>query len=323
MGKVFISDIKPGDRVSAVFLVAGKTRAETRYGKPYLTLQLMDKSGEITGRVWDRAQELSGRFEAGDLIAVKGAAEVYQQEIQLNISDLNRLEVEEINWADFLPSSERQPEEMLDELKGLLEPIRQPQLAKLVNNLFADEEIMAGFCQVPAAKRRHHVYLGGLLEHTLSVVKLATRVAEHYPEADRDLLLVAALLHDMGKIKELTYEGNFDYTDEGRLLGHILLGVELLDSKVKEIEDFSSELTRLLKHMVLSHHGQYEFQSPKRPKTLEALILHHIEDMDGKVNWARQVLAKARKEGKSWTDFDRLMDRFFYAGPPAEEEDEG
>ncbi|MEE8450152.1 MAG: HD domain-containing protein [Thermodesulfobacteriota bacterium] len=323
MAKVFVGDIKEGDRVNAAFLVKGKTRAETRYGKPYLTLQLMDRTGEVTGRVWERAQELSARFENGDLIAVKGTAEIYQQEIQLNISDLERCEDEGISWADFLPSAPREPEEMLNELRQLFEPVQRPALVKLVHALFADKEIISGFCQVPAAKRRHHVYLGGLLEHTLSVVKLAARVAEHYPEVDRDLLLVGALLHDLGKIKELTYARGFDYTDEGRLLGHIILGVELVEDKINEIEGFPAELCLLLKHMLLSHHGLYEYQSPKKPKTLEALVLHHIEDMDGKVNWTRQILTKAKREGKRWTSFDRLTDRFFYAGAPSEEGDEG
>lgn len=325
MAKSSVAEISPGDQVAGQFLVKGKTLGETRYGKPYLTVRLADKSGEIRGRVWENAREIAASFEKGDVVAIRAMAEVYQEEIQLNISVINKCLPEEVNLADFLPAAERPSEEMLAELKEVLGTITNPYLKGLVAAFFEDEEFLSGFSRCPAAKARHHVYLGGLLEHTLSVVKLAVKVSEHYTEADRDLLVASAFLHDLGKIKELSYTGPFDYTDEGRLLGHILMGVELADAKMKVIPDFPLSVALEIKHMILSHHGQYEFQSPKKPKTLEALILHHIEDMDGKVNDARQRLAKAREEGKAWTDYDRNMGRFWYAGPPPppEEEDEG
>lgn len=324
MPRVSVAEIKPGDQITSTFLVKTKSLGETRFGKPYLSLTLSDNSGVITARVWEDARAMGQLFQKGDLVTVKATADTYQGEVQLSISQLKRCQETEVDLADYLPTSARDPKEMLNELKEMAAGVENPHLFKLLESFLSDDQIVAGLLKAPAAKGRHHVYLGGLLEHTLSVAKLVMAVAEHYPQVNRDLLLVGAILHDTGKIRELTYRGPFDYSDEGRLLGHILMGIEMVESKLRELGGFPVELALLVKHMILSHHGQYQFQSPVLPQTLEALVLHHVENMDAQIDQADNLLAEARKEGRSWTDFDKLMGRFFYLGKLHQEgEDEG
>ena len=318
MPRVSVADIKPGDQVTSTFLVKTKSLGETRDGKPYLTLTLADNSGVTMARVWEDSMATCQPFQQGDLVTVKARADVYQGKAQLIIFQLNRCEEAEVDLADYLPVSDREPKEMLKELKELVAQVRNPDLLKLLESFFSDEQIVAGLLKAPAAKGRHHVHLGGLLEHTLSVAKLTIVVAEHYPQVDQDLLLAGAILHDIGKVRELTYRG--EYTDEGRLLGHILMGIEMVESKLRELEGFPVELALLVKHMLLSHHGQYQFQSPVLPQILEALVLHHIENMDAQIDQAETLIAAARKEGRTWTEFDKLMGRFFYLAKPRPEE---
>lgn len=320
MKTIFVDQIRERDWVDSVFLVREKITAMAKNGKPYLTLKLMDKSGEIEGRVWDRVEQFSDLFERDDFIQVVGKTSVYLGKMQLVIQDISPVSEKNIDLADFLPVSPRPVAEMIDELRAVVTSLTNPSLRTLMESLVSDEEFMRSYCKAPAAKAMHHVYLGGLLEHSLAIVALTDDVSKRYPELDRDLLVVGALLHDVGKIIELDYGRSFDYTDAGKLLGHIVLGVEIIEARIRTLPDFQPEVALLLKHLILSHHGQYEYGSPKRPKTIEAVILNYLDDLDSKINGIRTHIAKEPDSEKSWTAYHRLYDRYFFKGFPTEQD---
>jgi len=312
LGKMYVSDIRDRSQVDSQFLVKEKIMAMAKNGKPYLTLKLMDKTGEVEGKVWDNVDELAAAFAKDDFIAVRSKATVYLGKMQLVIGDLRRIPDEDVVLADFLPESGRDVTEMTEELATLVATMHNAYLKRLLAAFFDDPELIALYCCAPAAKGMHHVYLGGLLEHSLAVARLVDSIVPLYEGVDRDLLIAGALLHDVGKVREMTYSRSFDYTDEGKLLGHITIGVEMVQEKVAAIEGFPRELVMLLKHMLLSHHGQYEFGSPKRPKTVEATILNYLDDLDSKINGIRSHIAREVDANARWTSYHRLYDRYFY-----------
>lgn len=312
MNKVYVSSIKDRDQLESVFLVKDKIMAMAKNGKPYMTLKLMDKTGEIEGRVWDNVDELSAIFERDDFIAIRCKASVYLGKMQLVISELVRVPDERVQLADFLPESDRSVAEMEQELAALLASFTDPHLKALMDAFFGDAELMALYRIAPAAKGMHHVYLGGLLEHSLAVARLVDVIIPLYGGLNRDLLVAGALLHDVGKVREMTYQRSFDYTDEGKLLGHITIGVEMVQERIAAIPGFPAELGMLLKHMLLSHHGQYEYGSPKRPKTVEATILNYLDDLDSKINGIRTHLRKETESQSRWSSYHRLYDRYFF-----------
>lgn len=314
MKKIFIEQIRERDRVESVFLVRDKTTAMAKNGKPYMTLKLMDRSGEVEGRIWDRVDEFSGVFEKDDFILVSAKASVYLGKMQLIVQDLEKVPEQSLNLADFLPVSSRSLDEMRVELDRLLDSLSDPHIEGLLRAFFDDPDFYARYRRCPAAKGMHHVYLGGLLEHSLAVSALACDIAERYPQVDRDLLISGALLHDVGKVEELAYARSFDYTDEGKLLGHIVIGVQMIEDRVRQFPDFPQELAMMIKHLLLSHHGQYEFGSPKRPKFLEAVILNFIDDLDSKINGVLSHIAREPDMDQPWTGYHRLYDRYFYKG---------
>ncbi len=308
----WICDIRKEDQISGKYLVKEKWLRTTRRGEPYLSIVLADKTGEIEARVWDRAEEFSKAFEEGEVVQVEGQVGSYKDQIQVNVTTIMRTS-DKIDPQIFVESSPRDCDEMFAALKGLLKRIKNQPLRRLIERFFGDREFVHRFKRAPAAKNFHHSYLGGLLEHTLSVCEMAVRVAEHYPQLDRDLLLAGAFLHDVGKIRELSYSLLIDYTDEGRLLGHLALGAQMVDEKISEIKDFPKDTSILLKHLILSHHGEFEFGSPKRPKFLEAFALHLIDDLDAKLNGLSRFMEKDKSDG-AWTEFNRLFGRYFLKG---------
>ena len=310
---IFIKDIHAGDKITDTFLVKEKNLAFSQKGNPYLNLRLADKTGELDGRVWENAIEINGRFQKGDMIRIQARAVSYREAIQLSIFDFTVVEDNAVNPADFSASSKYDIEEMFVSLLACVETIESPPLKKLLDLMFGDREIAQAFRQAPAAKGFHHAYIGGLLEHTLSVTRILDALANHYGNVNRDLLLTGGILHDIGKITELSYKRTIDYTDKGRLVGHIVLGVELLDRKILLIDDFPDQLALELRHILLSHHGVLEYGSPKRPKTLEALIINFADDLDAKVN-AFQEFINDSDDDSSWTPFHRLLERFIYKG---------
>ncbi|MGK2944570.1 MAG: 3'-5' exoribonuclease YhaM family protein [Desulfuromonadales bacterium] len=324
MKKVFVKDIQERDLIATPFLVRDKIIAMAKNGRPYMTLKLMDCTGEVEGRIWDRVDELSVRFNKDDFVQVTGKASVYMGKMQLILQDLERIEESAVELSDFLPVSMRPVAEMVSELKTVVEGLIDPNLRNLMQTFLADEAFMAGYTRAPAAKAMHHVYLGGLLEHSLAVAVLANDITQRYPDLNRDLLVVGALLHDVGKVAELRYQRSFEYTDAGKLLGHIMIGVELVEEKLRTLQSFPLELAIHLKHLLLSHHGQYEYGSPKRPKTMEAVILNFLDDLDSKINGVRTHINREPDRESSWTQYHRLYDRYFFKGgtekPAAEPE---
>jgi len=317
---IYVEDIRAGDRVSDLFLVTEKNMAISQKGNPYLNLKLRDKTGEVDGRVWDRAAEMNDTFRAGDIIQIQSQAVSFRNVIQLSISKISVADDPAVTPADYLPSSASDTSEMFKALMEIIRTIQNPHLKTLLDLIFGDEKTADAFRKAPAAKGFHHAYIGGLLEHTLSVTQLLDLVTPHYPQVNRDLAITGGILHDIGKIHELSFDGTMNYTDEGRLVGHIVLAVEFVDAKIAAIEDFPRQLALELRHILLSHHGVLEFGSPKRPKTLEALIVNFIDDLDAKTN-AFSEFMKAPGNETNWTPYHRLLERFIYKGQPPESED--
>ena len=309
---IFVRDIKSGDKVGDYFLVAEKNLAFSQKGAPYLNVRLKDKTGELDGKVWDNAREWDKVFKKGDIVRLEARSANYKNAIQLSITDLKKAADEDITLSDYLPAARKDGEEMLADLMGIVESMGNPHLKALLYAFFHDEEIAALFKKAPAAKGFHHVYLGGLLEHTLSVTRLLDLACAHYNGIDRDLLLAGGILHDVGKIYEFSYGRIIEYSDEGRLLGHIVMGVEMMDRRIAALEDFPAHLAMKLRHIVLSHHGDLEYGSPKRPKTVEALVVHFMDDLDAKVNAFQEYIAAAPDEESNWTPYHRLFERFIY-----------
>jgi 3'-5' exoribonuclease len=309
---LWVKNISENDSVNGCYLVKEKKSGTTRRGDLFLTITLADRTGEMEAKVWERAGELSPLFQEGDIIEVDGNAVSYRGRIQITISGLT-LANEKSDPEIFFEASPLDASEMIVSLRELLKGIKDVHLKGLLDRFLNDQEFVSVFKKAPAAKNFHHSYVGGLLEHTLSVCRMAEKVAAHYPILDSDLLLTSAFLHDIGKIKELEFDRRIDYTDQGRLLGHVVLGAGMLDEKLRELRGFPLDLAVRLKHLILSHHGQYEFGSPKRPKFLEAFALHLIDDLDAKMNGLARYMEKDRQEG-IWTDFNRLFERYFLKG---------
>jgi 3'-5' exoribonuclease len=317
MKSLYAADIRENQLVDAMFLVASKNHGVTKGGSSYLTLKLLDRSGEIEGRVWDRADDLARGFDKNDFVRVRGQATLYQGRIQIRVQDVIRVEESKVASEDFLPKSANDPEGMLAELQTILRGIKNPHLLALAEACFADDELMRLLKQAPGAKTIHHPYLSGLLEHTLSLLKLILKVVENYRGVDVDLLLIGGFLHDIGKIYEFSFDRALDYTDAGQLLGHLVMEVELVTRKIETIPEFPADLALLVKHMLVSHHGAYEFGSPKLPQTLEAVILHSLDDLDGKIQAIQNMPEK--EPGSKWTAFHRAYGRSFYKSKTEEE----
>ncbi|MBM4271354.1 MAG: HD domain-containing protein [Deltaproteobacteria bacterium] len=314
MKTVFVRDIKAGEKVSDAFLVAEKNLAYSQKGSPYLNVRLRDRTGEIEGKIWENALEWDRIFKKGDIVTVQSKAANFKNTIQLSIVDVMKLEDYEVDITDYLPAAKENIDEMFSSLMSFIDKIDTPCLKSLLESFFSDQEVTALFKRAPAAKGFHHVYLGGLLEHTLSVTRLLEWVAGHYQGINRDLLITGGILHDIGKIYEFSYHRVFDYSDEGRLVGHIIMGVEMLDKKIAAVENFPEKLAVELRHLILSHHGSQEFGSPKRPKTLEAQIVHSVDDLDAKVNAFQSFIEESGDDESKWTPFHKLLERFIYKG---------
>lgn len=238
----------------------------------------------------------------------------YRGSLQVVVKDMLKVPDDAVDATDFLPATSRDVGKMFDRLREMTGRMQNVHLKRLFDVFWADSDFVAAYTRAPAAKLMHHAYLGGLLEHTLSMAVLAEMIAGHYSGVDRDLLLAGVILHDVGKTRELDYARRIDYTDEGRLLSHIVIGLSLLDEKLRQVPDMPPEQVHLLKHMIVSHHGERQFGSPEPPKTIEAVLLNYIDEMDSRVNSIREYVAKDPSDG-SWTPYHRLLERHFYKGP--------
>lgn len=318
--QVFIEELAEGDRFDELFLVKSARIAETRAGKPYLVLTVMDKSGELGGPVWDNAEELQPICQEGQFVRIIGMVQSYREKLQLKVDRLAAIDKDMVDPADFMPASVHDLGRMADELQQLVRTVENPFLKKLLNVFFKKEPYWSKFQVAPAAKGIHHAYVGGLLEHSLSVAKLADAMAFHYQGVDRSLLLTGALLHDIGKLEELESElGVVSYTDRGRLKGHLVIGSEMIGEAVRRVKDFPADLLEKVQHMILSHHGRMEFGSPTVPMTVEAFILSTIDDLDAKMNLMEQLRRKQDGMECSWTEYQRTLERYLYLNGLEEE----
>lgn len=312
--EIYLKDIKQGDKVASTFLAAEKNMAFSIKGAPYLNVRLKDKTGELDGKVWDNAMELDQQFKKGDIIYIEGKAANYKNAIQISIVKVQKSAPEDIDPTDYLPAAKADIDVMFNELLVFIENIEDRPLKELLQSFFHDAPTAELFKRAPAAKGFHHMYLGGLLEHTLSVVRLLEKAAAHYPALKKDILIAGGILHDIGKIYEFSYDSIIDYSDEGRLIGHIVLGVQMTDKKIADIADFPPPTAMELRHIILSHHGEFEFGSPKRPKTLEALVVHYIDDLDAKFNAFQTFMTDAGGGDSGWTTYNRFLERFLFKG---------
>lgn len=309
---VYLKDIKQGDKVASSFLVTEKNMAFSQKGSPYLTVRLKDKTGEMECKVWENAVEFDKVFKKGDIVFIEGRAASYKNSLQISILSIKNIPRQDSDPADYLPTAKTDVKTMFSDLLALAGKVNNRHLQALLNAFLQEEETAVRFQRAPAAKGFHHTYLGGLLEHTLSVVRLLEKVADHYPVLDRDMLITGGILHDIGKIYEFSFESIIDYSDEGRLIGHIVMGVEMIDQKIAAINGFPPQLAMELRHIILSHHGEFEFGSPKRPKTLEALVVHYIDDLDAKFNAFQTFMDDSSNPDSDWTAYHRFLERFLY-----------
>jgi 3'-5' exoribonuclease len=316
----WIKDIKEDNHVHGRYLVKVKKTGQTKNGDPFIGITLSDRTGDVESRVWENALELASLFNEGDVLEVEGHATLYKNRIQLVLSNLKV--VNEEDPAIFLESAPGDIDEMMGSLRKIIAKIKDSHLKILSNRFLSDRNFMELFKKAPASKNFHHNYIGGLLEHTLSVCQMSLRVTEQYPNLDKDLMITGAFLHDIGKVREFRYDTWIEYSDEGRLLGHLVQGTAMVDEKLAGIKNFPHDIAFRLKHIILSHHGEYEFGSPKRPKFLEAFALHLIDDLDAKINGLRRFMEKDMKEG-AWTDFNRMFDRYFLKDRPSPVKEDG
>ena len=318
----YIEDLQENERVDAFYLVQSKeVRTKKNSGEPYLSLILSDRTGSIETKMWDGVEAIADLFDKDDFVKVRATVQLYRDKPQLVVHKLRRAEDGEIDLDDFIPHTKQDIGEMWATLRANVEAFENPHLKALLLAFLDDPEFADRFKIAPAAKTLHHGFIGGLLEHVSSLMRLAKLVASNYDYLDVELLQTGVVLHDMGKLDELTYERTFGYSSDGQLLGHITICLQWIDRKCAALPDFPPRLKRLIEHMVLSHHGRYEFGSPKLPMFPEALALSYIDDLDSKLESMRASLVNETSEGVEWTRYNSSLERSlvnpveFLAGP--------
>jgi 3'-5' exoribonuclease len=303
MKDIYIADLagfEEGKLFDSFFLVLAKQQRTTKNNKPYLNLILGDKTGQLEGRVWELSDPRIARdFERGDIVKARGSASRFDDRLQMKIDQLRKAAPGEADKTDLLPATTSDVDDLWRQLMGCVESFTEPHLKLLLTTLLNDPQLAQAYREAPAARQLHHAWLGGLLEHVVSLLKLADRVVPNYPMLHRDLLLTGVILHDIGKLRELSWEVGFEYTVEGTLLGHIQMGIELVEKTIDSLPDFPPRLRTLVLHMILSHHGKLEFGSPKLPMIPEALVLNFVDDLDAKMQAMASEFEKSAREGKA------------------------
>jgi 3'-5' exoribonuclease len=295
--------------VTSTFVVVAKQIKPKKTGEPYLALTLGDRSGQLEAKMWDNVEEVLEAFEQDDFLKVKGLINKYKQRFQLTIHKLRKLGDSEIEFADYLPKTTKDIDELWRTLSDFVSGFQNQYLKTLVQAFMADPEIAAAYRNAPAAKTLHHAYIGGLLDHVVSLFRSCDLISRNYPRINRDLLLTGAFLHDIGKIHELTYNRSFSYTTKGQLLGHLIIELEMLQAKLIQVPGFPEELKTLVEHLIISHHGQYDFGSPKLPMFPEALMLHYLDDLDSKMEAMRAHFERESTLDGPWTSYNASLGR--------------
>jgi len=295
--------------ITSTFVVVAKQIKPKKTGEPYLALTLGDRSGQVEAKMWDNVEEVLEAFEQDDFLKVKGLINKYKNRFQLTIHKLRKLGESEIDFADYLPKTTKDIDQLWQTLGNFVATIQNPHLKSLVQAFMADPEIVAAYRNAPAAKTLHHAYIGGLLDHVVSLFRSCDLICRNYPQVNRDLLFTGAFLHDIGKIHELTYNRSFTYTNRGQLLGHMIIELEMLQAKLALVPGFPDELKTLIEHLIISHHGEYEFGSPKLPMFPEALMLHYLDDLDSKMEAMRAQFEREAGLDSPWTSYNASLGR--------------
>ena len=295
--------------ITSTFVVVSKQVKPKKTGEPYLALTLGDRTGQIEAKMWDNVEDALDAFEQDDFLKVKGLLNRYKNRFQITIHKLRRLGESEIDFADYLPKTTKDIGELWQTLAGFVEGFQNPHLKALVQSFMADPEIAEAYRNAPAAKTLHHAYIGGLLDHVVSLFRSCDLICRNYPQINRDLLLTGAFFHDIGKIHELTYNRAFSYTTRGQLLGHMIIELEMLQAKLALLPDFPDALKTLVEHLIISHHGQYDFGSPKLPMFPEALMLHYLDDLDSKMESMRAHFEREADTENAWTSYNSSLGR--------------
>ena len=319
MSRMFVNSLQDGETVEEVYLLADRQLRANRNGDTYFLGQLRDRTGQISGLLWNVSESTVSHINAGDYVRVKGKVQLFQGNIQMILTRIDAASDENINAEDFIPQSNSDVVAQFEKLQEILLGIGDPELRELMQLFLSDDEIVQGLKTAPAGIRLHHAYHGGLLDHIVNLSETASRLTDLYPNVDFDLLLAGILLHDLGKIRELSYDASFLYTDEGQLIGHLIIGIEMLGEKISEYEQkngasFSEEKALRLKHMIISHHGSYEFGSPKLPMTPEAIALHHLDNLDAKTNEFQSLIDADPNAASNWTPYQPNMQRKVFKG---------
>jgi 3'-5' exoribonuclease len=295
--------------ITSNFVVVTKQIKPKKTGEPYLALTLGDRSGQLEAKMWDNVEEVLNAFEQDDFLKIKGLVNKYKNRFQLTIHKLRKLGESEIEFSEYLPKTTKNIDELWQTVTGFVASFQNPYLKSLVQAFMSDPEIAAAYRNAPAAKTLHHAYIGGLLDHVVSLFRSCDLVCRNYPLVNRDLLLTGAFLHDIGKIHELAYNRSFSYTTRGQLLGHMVIELEMLQAKLALVPDFPVELKTLLEHLIISHHGEYEFGSPKLPMFPEALLLHYMDDLDSKMEAMRAQFEREADLENPWTSYNASLGR--------------
>ena len=295
--------------ITSTFVVVAKQIKPKKTGEPYLALTLGDRSGQLEAKMWDNVEEVLEAFEQDDFLKVKGLINKYKQRFQLTIHKLRKLGNSEIEFDDYLPKTTKDIDELWQTVSNFVAGFQNPHLKALVQAFMADPEISKAYRCAPAAKTLHHAYIGGLLDHVVSLFRSCDLMSKNYPQVNRDLLLTGVFLHDIGKIHELTYNRSFSYTTKGQLLGHMIIELEMLQAKLALQPGFPEELKIMLEHLIISHHGEYEFGSPKLPMFPEALMLHYLDDLDSKMEAMRAQFERDSTLDGPWTTYNASLGR--------------
>ena len=317
--RTWIKDLKAGTEIEETFAVRSSDVRQGRGGGSYLAATIGDRSGEVTALVWQNVDRLREVFEPGNVVAVIGQVQRYNQQLQVVVRKAETVAEEQVDHEDFVRSSAVDPVVLWKKLNSFIEEVGDDDLQQLLIRIFSDPEVERLFKVAPAARGMHHAFRSGLLEHTVSVVTAAKMLAQHYG-ADQDLVVAGALLHDLGKIWELELGPSIEYTDDGRLLGHLPMEVLYVEKRISELERFSAETRRLLLHILLSHHGEFEYGSPRRPKTPEALLVHMVDNMDSKMAGMWEAINADGSDDEAWTPYSRILGRFVYRRRPGGDE---
>jgi len=325
MSRRYVNQLGHKESIDEVFLASGKQLRPNRNGNLYLQLDLSDRSGTIAARMWNANETVYKSFDNGDYVRIEGTAQLFQGAMQVIATGLTRVDPAEVNSDDFTQLASVEVDKLVARLSEILRGMSNPHLRNLAECFLLDDAFMSKFTRAPAGVKHHHAYIGGLMEHIVSLMEVVLRISPCYPQIDHDLLLMGAFVHDVGKVEELTYDRELAYSDEGQLIGHVVIAVRMLEEKVREAERFAGEAipeetVLRLKHMLVSHHGQYDFGSPRLPMTLEAIALYLLDNLDAKLNAFDQLMREDPNVDSPWTHYHANLGRKLFKGHGRQED---